>query len=172
MISILCLRSCSVLGFLGQTVSLKSPHKEESSALSQQIELDTLHSRSLHPSNLSLFKMWLTLVLRAPVSRQHNHTDLLQTVWRPVTLFQHFHCQLNWEALRALPVHILRCSISPQTTTQPCNCYACCWRCSKFISLQSLHIIHILLFQQHLRIHLHSLNINRGLSFFMLASAI
>jgi hypothetical protein len=143
------------------TVVFKSPHRLKSTSVKSGDRGG--HSTLLFaPSNFSLCKMWLTLVSQAPASRQHCCTDLLKPVWRSVTLSQHFHIQLNCQVFRSFLVHILHCSISPEPITQPCNCYACWWRCHRFISPTSLHLVRIFPFQRRLRIHLDCWNINRG----------
>jgi hypothetical protein len=112
----------------------------------------TLHT-PLCPVSLPLCRMWWTLVLRTPDSRGHCHTDFLNTLWRPVTLPQHFI--ISWTAMSSeSSLSTVGTIHQPQPNHTQRNCYTCWWRCSKFIS-SSFHLSHVLLSQQHLRIHIH-----------------
>jgi hypothetical protein len=99
-------------------------------------------------SIFSLCRMWWTVALQTPASREHCHSGFLEIVWRPVTLSQRFQRPVNCEAFRAFLVHFLHCSISlnlPRNSLTVTNVGG--GVPNSFISPTSLHFIHVLLFQ-------------------------
>jgi hypothetical protein len=68
-ISILCLRSCSVLGFPVHTMFFKSPHRQKSSGVKTG-NWGRYSKLLLSVSMFSLCKVWWTLVLQTPVSQE------------------------------------------------------------------------------------------------------
>jgi hypothetical protein len=133
-VSFVPLRSCIVLRFLVSTMYFKSPHWYKCSGRRSGWILHTL----LYLVHI----LTLQNVMNTGFRYQSHESIAIQTswrLWRPLTLSQHFHHQLNCEVFRAFLAHILHSSISTKLILQPRNCYTCCWW-AKLISL-SLHLI-------------------------------
>lgn len=67
-----------------------------------------------HGCHFSRCKLWRTLALRTPITREHCFTCSFQIVWRYVIPSQHFHCSYG---LRGLPdLHLLTICPVPSVT--------------------------------------------------------